>query len=108
MFERFCEILLLAFIVAQPTANPAVLEPSVQNEVDHALSRVPSECWAAATNRPPSAAETGFVRLFETNGSSATEMAIRLVSSQKADGTWRFGTNDVTSAALRLFLKLGH
>ena len=35
-----------------------------------------------------------------TNGQSRTQVAIRLVSAQKADGRWFVGTNDVTSAAV--------
>ena len=35
-------IILMAAIVAQPLVDSEVLEPSVLNEVDHALSRAPT------------------------------------------------------------------
>ena len=80
-----------------------VLEPSVQNEVDHALSLAPAEAFA--TNAVPSAAAP-FCDVFGTNGLSATEIAIRLVSAQRGDGRWTLGTNDVTAAAVRILLSL--
>jgi hypothetical protein len=86
-----------ALIFAQPLANEDVLEPSVQNEVDCALARAP-------TNAPPVPAAVrahAAVRaLLSTNGATRTALAIRLVSAQKADGAWRVGTNDVTAAVL--------
>ena len=42
----------------------------------------------------------------QTNGLSRTAVAIRLVSMQRADGRWMEGTNDVTSAALRMLREL--
>ena len=95
-------ILLLATLVARPAVSPDVLEPSVLNEVDHALNRAPA---AAATNDFASA-DLAFARLYATNGLSATDVALRLVTSQRADGTWRVGTNDVTTAAVHLLKSL--
>jgi hypothetical protein len=89
-------------VVAQPTVSPDVLEPSVLNEVDHARSRAPA---GAATNAL-TAAGAAFARLYETNGLTATDAAIRLVSAQRPDGRWLAGTNDVTSAALRVLDRL--
>jgi hypothetical protein len=83
--------LAAAAIVAQPLANDDVLEPSVLNEVEHAISVAP-------TNPPPPSAAWDP----KTNGLSQTAVAIRLVASQRADGRWLDGTNDVTAAALRL------
>ena len=83
-------IVIAAVITAQPLVNEDVLEPSVRNEVCHALSIAP-------TNAPPA------TRLpVPTNGLNRTQLAIRLVSAQKADGRWFVGTNDVTSAAVSL------
>ena len=82
-------------IVAQPLVNEDVLEPSVMNEVEHALAVAP-------TNAPPVtvAWDPG------TNGLSHTALALRLVSSQRADGRWFDGTNDVTAVARSLLESL--
>lgn len=89
-----CIALLGVALTAQPLVNEEVLEPSVCNEVEHALARAP-------TNAPPS-------RLLPvaTNGLSRTAIAIALVSSQKSDGRWRVGTNDVTAAAVDVLRSL--
>lgn len=87
----------LAFAVvltAQPLVNEDVLEPSVRNEVRHALSIAPTNA-PAATALPIS-----------TNDLNRTQIAIGLVSSQKGDGRWLIGTNDVTSAAVELLKEL--
>ena len=95
--------LLFAVLTAQPTVSPDVLEPSVQNEVDHARAR--AETAIAATN-VWSVAATDFARLYETNGLNATEAASRLVSTQRPDGRWLVGTNDVTAAAVQILNRL--
>ena len=87
-------IVIAAVITAQPLVNEDVLEPSVRNEVRHALSLAP-------TNAP-----TATVLPVPTNGLNRTQLAIRLVSAQKADGRWFAGTNDVTSAAIELLKEL--
>ena len=87
-------IVIAAVITAQPLVNEDVLEPSVRNEVRHALSLAP-------TNAP-----TATVLPVPTNGLNRTQLAIRLVSAQKADGRWFVGTNDVTSAATELLKEL--
>lgn len=115
--------LLLSAALALPAlVSEDVLEPSVQNEVDHAVSMAPADAWTAATNAVPVA-----VRMpapcpvcgsrpslpvpapdrpapdwFGTNGLSATAIALKLVSSQRPDGRWTVGTNDVTVTALRI------
>ena len=82
-------------VTAQPLVNEEVLEPSVQNEVDHALG-------VASTNAvPPTAAARDFARLYETNGMNATQRAISLVSSQR-DGCWHWKGTNVTPVAVRL------
>ena len=73
-------LLLALTIAAQPLVSPDVLEPSVQNEVDHALARAP-------TNAVPV---------------DATQLAIALVSAQRADGRWTVGTNDVTQVVVAI------
>ena len=83
-------LLVSVTLTAQPTVSSDVLEPSVRNEVRHALSRAAAD----------------FARLYETNGLSAMDAAIRLVSTQRADGCWRAGTNDVTAAAVRILTEL--
>ena len=83
-------IVIAAVITAQPLVNEDVLESSVRNEVRHALSLAPTNAPAATVLPVP------------TNGLNRTQLAIRLVSAQKADGRWFVGTNDVTSAAVSL------
>lgn len=83
-------LVIAAVITAQPLVNEDVLEPSVCNEVCHALSLAPTNAPAATLLPVP------------TNGLNRTQLAIRLVSAQKADGRWIVGTNDVTSAAVSL------
>ena len=87
-------LVIAAVITAQPLVNEDVLEPSVRNEVRHALSLAPARSSAATVLPVP------------TNGLNRTQLAIRLVSAQKADGRWFAGTNDVTSAAIELLKEL--
>lgn len=87
---------LAAAITAQPLVDADVLEPSVLNEVDHALGRAPTN------DVPVSEASVDFAALWATNGASTTERAIALVSSQMGDGRWLFGGKDVTPVAARL------
>ena len=77
----------------QPTNSPAAPSP---------ITAAPTNAFAfvaAPTNAPPS-------DIFGTNGLSATAIAIKLVSSQRADGRWFSGTNDVTDAAIQILLSL--
>ena len=87
--------LLAATIVAQPLVNEDFLEPSVLNEVEHALSIAP-------TNAPPASADWKPA----TNGLSRTAIALKLVTSQRSDGRWVVGTNDVTATARRMLERL--
>ena len=87
-------LVIAAVITAQPLVNEDVLEPSVRNEVRHALSLAPTNAPAVTLLPLP------------TNGLNRTQLAIRLVSAQKADGRWFVGTNDVTSAATELLKEL--
>jgi len=79
-----------ALLTVQPLVNDDVPEPSVVNEIEHALDRAP-------TNAPPSV-----LLPIATNGLSRSQLAVRLVSAQGADGRWTVGTNDVTATAVRL------
>ena len=90
MILKVPAMVLAVSITAQPLVNEDVLEPSVRNEVRHALSLAPTNAPAATI--PPA----------WTNGQNRTQIAIRLVSAQKADGRWLVGTNDVTSAAIEI------
>lgn len=90
-------------ITAQPLVDEDVLEPSVENEVDHALSRVPTNVvFAAASNLTVRARALDLRALGLTNALSRTQLAIRLVSSQNGEGRWLSGTNDVTREAAEL------
>ena len=90
MILKIPALALAVSVTAQPLVNEDVLEPSVRNEVRHALSLAP-------TNAPPAAVLPAW-----TNAQNRTQVAIRLVSAQRADGRWLDGTNDVTSAAVKL------
>jgi len=85
---------LVTVITAQLLVNEDVPESSVLNEIDHALARAP-------TNAPPTT-----LLPCATNGLNCTQLAIRLVSAQCADGRWTLGTNDVTAAAVRLLKEI--
>ena len=104
--------LIALVITAQPLVDEDVLEPSVQNEVDHALSLAPTNLPVAAAVpascacRAQAAATNLVTDVFATNGLSATQIAIRLISSQKSDGRWYAGTNDVTAAAVEILKSL--
>ena len=87
-------LVFAAVLTAQPLVNEDVLEPSVRNEVQHALSIAP-------TNSPMAT-----VLPIPTNGLNRTQIAIGLVSAQKGDGRWFVGTNDVTSVAIELLKEL--
>ena len=94
MILKIPALVLAVSVTAQPLVNEDVLEPSVRNEVRHALSLAP-------TNTPASTALP-----VSTNGLNRTQVAIRLVSAQKADGRWLVGMNDVTSAAVETLKEL--
>jgi len=91
---------IAATVVVQPLVDRDVLEPSVQNEVDHALARAPKD------DKPNVQPSTFNLQPFPTNGMSRTDIAIRLVSEQRSDGRWRVGTNDVTAVAVEILKSL--
>ena len=94
MILKTTALAFAAVLTAQPLVNEEVLEPSVRNEVLHALSIAPTNA-PAATALPVS-----------TNGLNRTQIAIGLVPAQKGDGRWLVGTNDVTSAVVGLLKEL--
>ena len=127
-------ILFAATFGIQPLPQPdGPLEPSVQNEVDHAIAL--GERWlaahvsavagrppyqgggtntAAVAGRPPyqgggtNAAVASARRpyqgdLFATNGLTRERIAIKLISSQRAGGWWLMETN---AAPTRLAIEI--
>ena len=87
--------MLLAALVVQMPADPdGPLEPSVLNEVEHALGRVPACC---KTNEP-----AAFGDIFATNGLSASAIAISLVSRQDKDGKWIVNGTNATIEAVSI------
>jgi len=99
---------LAATITAHPLANDDFLEPSVRNEVDHALDVARAALAARGTNATCAASTRAPCEIwpFTTNGTSRTGIAIRIVSNQQDDGRWTCGTNDVTAAAIELLESL--
>ena len=83
-----------------PLPNADCLEPSIENEVNHALWRAYAVTNSAvsATNCVPSRANSTLAIL--RSDLSNTDVAIRLVSTQNPDGRWLDGTNDVTSGVI--------
>ena len=101
-------ILFAASLGIQPLPQPdGPLEPSVQNEVDHAVAL--GERWlAAAAGRQPCrgtnvAAVACVDDLFATNGLTRERIAVKLISSQRAGGWWLMETN---TAPTRLAIEI--
>lgn len=94
MALKLLALALAVTITAHPLVSEDMLEPSVRNEVDHALSLAPTNA-SASVSLP-----------FVTNGLSNSQLAIRLISAQGPDGRWRAGTNDFTAAAVRVLKSL--
>lgn len=90
----------IAAIEIGSIVSDEVLEPSVQNEVDHALSRAFD--FASFTGKVCHAE----IPADWTNGLSATAKAIKLISLQNAEGRWLSGTNDVTRSARSILQSL--
>ena len=92
-----------ATISAQPIADGDVLEPSVENEVEHALSAIPAGAIDASRDSRAFAATND---VFSTNGLDATQTAIKIVSLQNSEGRWIVGTNDFTAVAADILKRL--
>lgn len=88
--------IIFAIITAQPLANPEVLEPSVANEVEHALKKAPKDMLGD----PPTVAERDFAKFCSTNCPNATQRAVFLVSTQRNDGRWYWRGTNVTAIAI--------
>ena len=106
---RFCATVIAAAFSVQPLPQAdGPLEPSVQNEVDHAIDM--GERWLEKIeirrleDKPPCHGRASCPRravtneftmgeLGLTNGQTRVEMALRLVSSQRGGGWWLVETN---------------
>ena len=102
---KLLAVIAAAFLTADAIVDDDVLEQSVQNEVDHALSKASGSLETAPID------ETWRLYcttndVFSTNGLSKTAIAIRLVSLQKNDGHWYVQTNDVTFVAVDILQNL--
>ncbi len=108
---RFCAMMIAATFSVRPLPQAdGPLEPSVQNEVDHAIDL--GEKWLEKNfkdtgmgTRPACPRSLNALRgqLGLTNGQTRTEMALKLVSAQKGGGWWLFETN---AAPTRLAVKI--
>ncbi|MGN0853327.1 MAG: hypothetical protein ACI4Q3_08120 [Kiritimatiellia bacterium] len=76
-----------AFAVKPLPQEEGPLEPSIQNEVDHALAVAGKWLADHATTNVVSA------DLFATNGLTREKIAIRLISLQRGEGYWLTPTN---------------
>ena len=85
-------------IVASPLPGADVPEPSIVNEIEHAVSSAPAD--ARSISATPF--EDARRMLLGTNSLNATATALRLVSAQRSDGRWVVGTNDLTAAAVTI------
>ncbi len=97
-------ILIAAVLGIQPLPQPdGPLEPSVQNEVDHAVAL--GERWLAARAPAGGFAVTNAPAgdLFSTNGLTRERIAVKLISSQRAGGWWLMETN---AAPTRLAIQI--
>lgn len=89
-------LFLTAALLVNPLASGDVLEPSICNEVDRAVTRAPVD----APYIPKEFFPEVLARLGVQKGVSFTDVAIKIVSLQKADGRWYdANTNDVTFVA---------
>lgn len=89
------------FSVRPLPQGDAPLEPSLQNEVDHAISL--GEQWLAGgvvTNVPFSVGE---VALFATGSLTRADIAVKFISSQRGEGWWVTSTN---TAPTRLAIEI--
>ena len=117
---RFCAMMIAAAFSVRPLPQAdGPLEPSVQNEVDHAIdlgekwlernfkdSKDLKDIEASKDIEAPKdlkALNDLKGQLGLTNGQTRTEMALKLVSTQKGGGWWLFETN---AAPTRLAVKI--
>ena len=114
---RFGAILFAAAFSVQPLPQAdGPLEPSVQNEVDHAIDK--GERWLEKNfkvdkeskvnkesndRKAPKILKDLKARLGLTNVQTRVEMALKLVSSQRGGGWWLVETN---AAPTRLAIEI--
>lgn len=111
---RFCAMMIAATFSVRPLPQAdGPLEPSVQNEVDHAIDI--GEKWLERNFKdskdlkdieaPKDLKALNDLKgqLGLTNGQTRTETALKLVSAQKGGGWWLFETN---AAPTRLAVKI--
>ncbi len=102
-------IVAAAFQVRPMPRQDGPLEPSIQNEVDHAVDR--AEAWLARQTNLVSMARVAttntvdVARLFATNGLTREKIALKLISSQKGEGWWIVSTNAAPTRAAVEMLK---
>ena len=100
-----CAHLLAAAFTVQVVADPnGPLEPSILNEVDYALRRVPID--AACANSSETNAPAALGDIFSTNGLSASDIAIALVSRQDRSGRWIVNGTNATAEAVAILISL--
>jgi len=97
------EVFLVFSIMLHPLADDDVLEPSVVNELDHALRRSPGD----AVYIPRSLVAQALEELGVSKGMSSSEAAIRIISSQNRHGRWIDKSGrDISSAAIAMLKDL--
>lgn len=87
---KFVFAMLFAVTVGvRPMPRPdGPLEPSVQNEVDHAVDL--AEAWLGRQDDTNAVPRDDF---FKTNGLPREKIALRLISAQRGEGWWSTPTN---------------
>ena len=99
-----CAKFFAAALTVQVAADPnGPLEPSIINEVDHALSRVPVDAACAVSTATNSVA---LGDIFSTNGLSMSDIAIQLVSRQDSSGRWIVNGTNATAEAVAILVSL--
>ena len=93
---RAAAIIAAVSIGAQRIGGGPDLEPSVENEVFHAISIAPAV--------PRQAVPAGDV--FGKHGVNATQIAWKLDPMQNSEGRWMCGTNDCTAAAVAILRRI--
>lgn len=102
-------IMAVAFKVRPMPQQDGPLEPSIQNEVDHAVDL--AEAWLVrqtnlvATARANTTNGVDAARLFSTNGLTREKIALKLISAQRGEGWWIVSTNAAPTRAAVEILK---
>ena len=101
-----CLFAILPLLAATFSVRPlpqaeGPLEPSVQNEVDHAIAQ--GERWLA--EREARDVAEAMKALGLTNGATRTEIALKLISSQRGGGWWLNESNAVPTRVAVEILK---